>query len=135
MSIEVMSIHSQCEKTKRYKTSVISNTSSAIETKSFERAISTETHLEKLEREAKQKELADLQEELARKVRNSEKEMEMSKTSNGCGSSFRRFSPVLLPDDTLTKISVWMDKTEAAENLVQPFKVASVHRDNRCQNQ
>ena len=36
----------------------------------------------------------------------------MAKISSSCGSIFRSISPVGTPDDNLTKVSGWMDKTE-----------------------
>ena len=79
--------------------------------------------LEKLEREAKEKEIADLREEVARKARIAEKEIEMAKVPSSCGSSFRSISPVGTPDDNLTKVSDWMDKTEEAENVALSINV------------
>ena len=70
-----------------------------------------QTRLEKLGLEAKQKEIADLQEELARKAKIAEKEIERAKVSSCCGSSFRSISPVGTPDVNLTKVLGWMDKT------------------------
>ena len=81
-----------------------------------------QSRLEKLRRDAEQNEKADLQEKLARKVEIAEKEIERAKVSSICGSSFRSISPVGTPDDNLTKVSGWMDKTEEAEI------VASVHQ-------
>ena len=94
-----------------------------------------QTCLEKLEREAKQlkreakeKEIADLQEEVTRKARIAENEIEMAEVSSSCGSSFRSISPVGTPDDNLTKVSGWMDKTEEAENEAQPINGPSVNQ-------
>ena len=86
-----------------------------------------QTRLEKLRREAKEIEMAGLQEELARKAKIAEKEIERARVSISCGSSFRRISPVGTPDDNLTKVSGWMDKTEGAENVASLINVPSVH--------
>ena len=82
-----------------------------------------QSRLEKLRRNAEQNEIADLQEKLARKAKIAEKEIERTKVSSSCGSSFRSISPVGTPDDNLTKVSDWMDKTEEAENVASPNKV------------
>ena len=82
-----------------------------------------QTRLEKLRREAKEIEIADMQEELARKARIAEKEIERAKVSSSCGSSFRSISPVGTPDDNLTKVSEWMDKTEEAESVASSINV------------
>ena len=74
-----------------------------------------EREAKQLEREAKEKETADLQEEVALRAKIAEKELEMANVSSICGSSFRRISPVGTPDDNLTKVSGWMDKTEEVE--------------------
>ena len=87
LPIEELSIHSQGGKHKRNKTALISKTSSA-------RRV---MHLEN--------------------CRIAEKEIEMAKVSSSCGYSFRSISPVETPDDNLTKVSDWMDKTEEAENV------------------
>ena len=76
-----------------------------------------EREAKQLEREAKEKEIADLQEEVVRKAGNAEKEIEMAKVSSIFGSRFRSISPFETPDDNLTKVSDWMDKTEEAENV------------------
>ena len=52
----------------------------------------------------------------------------MAKVSSSCGSIFRSFSPVDSLDDTLTKVSVWMDKTEEAENVAPSNNVPSVYQ-------
>ena len=88
-----------------------------------------------LEREAKEKEIADLQEEVARRARFGEKEIEMAKVPSSCGSSFRSISPVGTPDDNLTKVSDWMDKTEEAENLASPNNVPSVYQQTSASAQ
>ena len=63
---------------------------------------------------------------MARKAKIAEKEIEMAKVSSSCGSSFRSISPVETPDDNLTKVSDWMDKTEKAENVASAINVPSV---------
>ena len=140
LPIEELSIHSRSERAKSNKTSVISKTSSArrvmhLELKTLKEHEELQKRLEKLEREAKQlereakeKEIANLQEEVARRARIAEKEIEMAKVPSSCGSSFRSISPVETPDDNLTKVSDWMDKTEEAENVASPINVPSVYQ-------
>ena len=136
-----MSIDSQGGKNKSNKTSVISKTSSARRVMHLElKALKEHTELQKsnleklerdakqLEREAKEMEITDFQEEAARKARIGEKEIEMAKVSSSCGSSFRSISPVETPDDNLTKVSDWMDKTEEAENVATSINVPSVYQ-------
>ena len=82
-----------------------------------------QSRLEKLRRNAEQNEIADLQEKLARKANIAEKEIERTKVSSSCGSSFRSISPVGTPDDNLSKVSDWMDKTEEAENVALSINV------------
>ena len=69
-----------------------------------------------------------MQEEVARRARIAEKEIEMAKVPSSCGSSFRSISPLETPDDNLTKVSDWMDKTEEAENVASPINVPSVYQ-------
>ena len=135
-----MSIHSQGGKNKSNKTSVISETSSArrvmhLGLKALKEHEELQKQLEKLEREAKQlereakeKEIADLQEEVAPKAKSAEKEIEMANVSSSCGSSFRSISRVETPDDNLTKVSDWMDKTEESENVASSINVPSVYQ-------
>ena len=52
----------------------------------------------------------------------------MAKVSSSCGSSFRSISPVETPDNNLTKVSDWMDKTEEAENVASAINVPSVYQ-------
>ena len=123
-----MSIHSQGGQKMQRNLSVFKNikckTSYAFGAESSERARRTakapavmEREAKQLEREAKEKRVADLQEEVDRKARIAEKEIEMAKVSSSCGSSFRSISPVETPDNNLTKVADWMDKTEEAENV------------------
>ena len=69
-----------------------------------------------------------MQEEVARKAKIAEKEIEMAKVSSSRGSSFRSIAPVETPDDILTKVSDWMDKTEKAENVASAINVPSVYQ-------
>ena len=99
LQIEELSIHSQGDKTKSNKTSVISKTSSArrvmhLELKALKEHEELQKRLEKLVREAKQMEIADLQEELVRKAKIAEKEIQIAQASSSCGSSLRSISPV-----------------------------------------
>ena len=73
-------------------------------------------------------EIADLQEELVRKAKIAEKEIQIAQASSSCGSSLRSISPVVTPDDNLTKVSDWMDKTEEAENVASKINVPSVYQ-------
>ena len=86
LQIEELSIHSQGDKTKSNKTSVISKTSSArrvmhLELKALKEREELQKRLEKLEREAKQMEIADLQE-----AKIAEKEIQIAQASSSCGS-------------------------------------------------
>ena len=135
LPIDELSIHSRSKRTKSNKTSVISKTSSArrvlhLELKALKEQEELQSRLEKLGRETKQKEMeiADLQGEVARKARIAEKEIELAKFSSSCGTSFRSISPVGTPDDNLTKVSGWMDKTEEAENVASAINVPSVYQ-------
>ena len=85
-----------------------------------------ELSLHSRSKRAKQKERADLQEELARKARIAEKEIERAKVSSSRGSSLRSISPVGTPDDNLTKVSGWMDNKEKAENVALLINAPSV---------
>ena len=72
LQIEELSLHSHGERAKSNKTSVISKTSSArqvlhLELKALKEQEELQKRLRKLEREAKEKEIADLREEVARK--------------------------------------------------------------------
>ena len=101
-----------------------------MELKALKEQEELQSRLEKLGRETKQKEMeiADLQGEVARKARIAEKEIELAKFSSSCGTSLRSISPVKSPDDSLTKVSDWMDKTEEAENVASSINVPSVHQ-------
>ena len=135
LPIEALSVHSRSDKTKSNKTSVISKTSSArqvlhLELKTLKEQEELQSRLEKLGRETKQikMEIEDLQGEVACKARIAEKEIELAKISSSCGTSLRSISPVESPDDNLTKVSGWMDKTEEAENVASSINVPSVHQ-------
>ena len=74
LPIEELSIHSRSKRTKSNKTSVISKTSSARRVLDLEiKALKEQEELQARLTELKQKEIADLQEELARKARIAEK--------------------------------------------------------------
>ena len=133
LQIEELSIHSRSERAKSNKTSVISKSSSArrvigLELNALKEQEELQSRLEKLRRDAEQNEIADLQEKLDRKAKIAEKEIEKAKVSSSCGSSFRSISPVGTPDDNLTKVSDWMDKTEEAENVASTINVPSVYQ-------
>ena len=132
LPIEAFSMHSRSDKTKSNKTSVISKTSSArrvldLELNALNEQEELQSRLEKLRRNAEQNEIADLQEKLARKAKIAEKEIERAKVSSNYGSSFRSISPVETPDDDLTKVSDWMDKTEETENVASLINVPSAN--------
>ena len=133
LPIDELSIHSRSKRTKSNKTSVISKTSSArrvldLKLNALKEQEELQSRLEKLRRNAEQKEIADLQEELARKARIAEKEIERAKVSSSRGYSLRSISPVGTPDDNLSKVSGWMDKTEEAENVASTTNVPSVYQ-------
>ena len=98
-----------------------------LELKALKEQEELQTRLKKLRREAKEIELAGLQEELARKARIPEKKIERAKVQISGGSSFRSISPVGSLDENLTKVSGRMDKTEEGENLAQSVNVPSVY--------
>ena len=126
LPIEELSIHSRSKRTKSNQTSVISNTSSARRVLDLEiKALKEQEELQARLTELKQKEIADLQEELARKARIAEKEIERAKVSSTRGSSLRSISPVGTPDDNLSKVSDWMDKTEETETVASLINVPS----------
>ena len=128
LQIEEMSIDSQGDKTESNKASVISKTSSARRVLHLElKALKEHEELQARLTQLKQMKLADLKEELVRKAKIAEREIEMAKVWSSCGSSFRSISPVGTPDDNLTKVSGWMDKTEEAENVASLIDVPSVH--------
>ena len=107
---------------------MISKTSSArrvlhLELKALKEQEELQTRLTQL----KQMEVADLQEELVRKAKIAEKEIQIAQASSSCGSSLRSISPFGTPDDDLTKVSGWMDKTEETENLASLINVPSEH--------
>ena len=133
LPIEELSIHSRSKRTKSNKTSVISKSSSArrvlnLELNALKEQEEMQSRLEKLRRNAEQNEIADLQEKLARKAKIVEKEIERTKVSSICGSSFRSISPVGTPDANLSKISERMDKTEEVENVASTINVPSVYQ-------
>ena len=129
LPIEELSIHSRSKRTKSNKTSVISNTSSARRVLDLEiKALKEQEELQARLTELKQKEIADLQEELARKARIAEKEIERAKVSSSGGSSLRSISPVGTPDDNLSKVSDWMNKAEETENVASTTNVPSVYQ-------
>ena len=128
LPIEELSIHSRSKRTKSNKTSVISKTSSARRVLDLEiKTLKEQEELQARLTELKQKEIADLQEELARKARIAEKEIERAKVSSSRGSSLRSISLVGTPDDNLSKVSDWMDKTEETENVASLINVPSEH--------
>ena len=142
LPIEELSIHSRSKRTKSNKTSVISKTSSArrfgvldLALKALKEQEELQTRLEKLRREANEVKIASLQdemigsqEEMARKAKIAEKELQMAQVSSSGGSSFRSISPVGTPDDNLTKVLGWMNETEEAENVASTINVPSVYQ-------
>ena len=133
LQIEELSIHSHGDRTKSNKTSVMLISSSArqvidLELNALKEQEELQSRLEKLRRNAEQNEIADLQGKLARKTKIAEKEIKRAKVSSSCGSSFRSISRVGTPDDNLSKVSDWMDKTEEAENKASTINVPSVYQ-------
>ena len=133
LQIEELSLHSHGDRTKSNKTSVMSKASSArrvidLELSALKEQEELQSRLEKLRRNAEQNEIADLPEKLVRIAKLAEKEIERTKVSSSCGSSFRSISPVGTPHNNLTKVSGWVDKTEEAENLASPINVPSVYQ-------
>ena len=85
---------------------MISKTSSArrilyLKVKALKKQEELQSRVEKLKREAIQREIADLHEVLARKARIADIEGEMAEASSSQGTSFRSISPV----DSLTEDS------------------------------
>ena len=99
-----------------------------LELKALKEHEELQKRLEKVEREAKQMEIADLQEELVRKAKIAEKEIQIAQASSSCGSSLSGISLVETPDDNLPKVSDWMDKTEEAENVASTINVPSIYQ-------
>ena len=127
LQIEELSLDSQGDKTKSSKTSMFSRTSSVTRVLDLELK-ELQTRQEKLRREAEEIEIAGLQEELARKARIAEKKIERAQVSSNCGSSFRSIPQVGAPDENLTKVSGWMNKTQEAEKVAPPINVPSVYQ-------
>ena len=106
LQLEEMSIDSQGDKTKSNKTSVISKTSSASRVLHLElKALKEQEELQARLAQLKQMEIADLLEELIRKAKIAEKEIQSAQASSSCWSSLRSISQVGTPDDDLTKVS------------------------------
>ena len=98
LQIEELDRHSQLIETRSNRTSVISKTSSArrvlyLKVIALKEQEELQARLEKLKREAIQREIVDLHEVLARKARIADIEREMTKVSSSCGTSFRSISP------------------------------------------
>ena len=88
LQLEEMSIDSQGDKTKSNKTSVIPKTSSARRVLHLElKALKEQEELQARLTQLKQMEIADLQEELVRKAKIAEKEIQIAQASSSCGSS------------------------------------------------
>ena len=129
LQIEETSIDSQGDKTKSNKTSVIWKITSARRVLHLElKALKEQEELQARLTQLKQMEIADLQEELVRKAKIAEKEIQIAQALSSCGSSLRSISPVETPDNNLTKVSDWMDKTEEAENVASTINVPSVYQ-------
>ena len=124
LQIEELCKKSQLVETRSNRSSVISETSSArrllyLNAKALKEQEELQARLEKLAREAKQleggakeKEIADLHEQLARKARIAEKGIELAEASTSQGTSFRNISPV----DSFREDLGWMNKTKTVEN-------------------
>ena len=127
LPIEELSIHSRGDKAKSNKTSVFSKTSSVRRILDLEiKALKEQEELQARLTELKQKEIADLHEQLARKARIAEKEREIAGVSSSQGTSFPSVSSV----DSFTEDSRCMAETEtvgdgAKSNIALPVHLKS----------
>ena len=120
LQIEELGKYSLLLETRSNRTSVISKILSArrvlyLEIKALKEQGELQTRREKLKREAIQREIAGVHEELARKARIAEIEREIAEASSSQGTSFRSISPI----ESFTEDSGCMDKTGTAENVAK----------------
>ena len=116
LEIEELGKHPQLVETRSNRCSVISKSSIArrvlyLKVKAQKEQEELQTRLKKLKREAIEREIADLHEELARKARIAEKEREIAGVSSSQGTSF----PSISSTDSFTEVSRCMDKTKTAD--------------------
>ena len=120
--------HSQLVETRSNKSSVILKTSSArrviyLKVKALKEEEEQQARLEKLKREALQREIADLHQKLVREAGRAEIENEIAEASSSQGTSFRNISPV----DSFTEDSGRMEKSEIVENGAKSKIAVSIH--------
>ena len=128
LQIEELGKHPQLAEIRSNRSSVISKTSSArrvfySKAKAQKEQEELQTRLKKLKREAIEREIADLHEQLARKARIAEKEREIAEVSSSQGTSFPSVSSV----DSFTEDSRCMDETETIEDGAKSNIALSVH--------
>ena len=131
LEIEELGKHPKLVETGSNRSSVISKSSIArrvlyLKVKAQKEQEELQTRLEKLKREAIQREIADLHEQLARKARIAEKEREIAEVSSSQGTSFPSVSSV----DSFTEDSRCMAETEtvgdgAKSNIALPVHLKS----------
>ena len=117
LEIEELGKHPKLVETRSNRSSVISKSSSArrvlyLKIKAQKEQEELQTRIEKLRREAKERERAAFQEALARKARIAELERQIEKASSSQGISFPSNSSV----DSFMEDSRCMDETERAED-------------------
>ena len=128
LKIEELGKHPKLVETRSNRSSVISKSSIDrrvlyLKVKAQKEQEELQTRLEKLKREAIQREIADLHEQLARKARIAEKEREIAEVSSSQGTSFPSVSSV----DSFTEDSRCMDETETIEDGAKSNIALSVH--------
>ena len=128
LQIEELGKHPQLAEIRSNRSSVISKTSSArrvfySNAKAQKEQEELQTRLKKLKREAIEREIADLYEELARKARIAEKERQIAEATCSQGTSFQSIASV----ESFTEDSRWTDKTETAENGTKSNIAVSAH--------
>ena len=128
LEIEELGKHPKLVETGSNRSSVISKSSIArrvlyLKVKAQKEQEELQTRLEKLKRKAIQMEIADLQEQLARKARIAEKEREIEEASSRQGTSFPSVSSV----DSFTEDSRCMAETETVEDGAKSNIALSVH--------
>ena len=128
LQIEELGKHPQLAEIRSNRSSVISKTSSArrvfySKAKAQKEQEELQTRLKKLKREAIEREIADLHEQLARKARIAEKEREIAEVWSSQGTSFPSVSSV----DSFTEDSRCMAETETVEDGAKSNIALSVH--------
>ena len=128
LEIEELGKHPKLVETRSNRSLVISKSSLArrvlyLKVKAQKEQEELQTRLEKLKREAKQMEIADLHEQLARKARIAEKEREIAEVWSSQGTSF----PSVSSTDSFTEDSRCMAETETVEDGAKSNFALSVH--------